>query len=268
MNYRIDQRLDVGAWWLGIGTLVLCFAASVFGQEDQPTLDELLDLNPLPDVSPEASPELPPGLPEEGSPEGPVGAPSDPPTGEPRDERTDLLDDAAAEPDPDLFRQAVKEMRVVSQRMGDGGDPGLGTQRLQRSILDKLDQLIAAAGQRDSPSGGGGGSGASGSSQPMQQDTGSAANAGQGQSAGGSQAGSGQAGGAAPSSGGAAAGAVADQALGPMQENRAEWGNLPPRLRDELQEGFSEPFSPIYQSLTERYYRSLAESQDGAVEGP
>ena len=48
---------------------------------------------------------------------------------------------------------------------------------------------------------------------------------------------------------------------GSLEELRHEWGNLPPRLRDELNEGVSEQFSPVYRRQTEEYYRRLAEVQ-------
>lgn len=45
-----------------------------------------------------------------------------------------------------------------------------------------------------------------------------------------------------------------------MEELReGEWGNLPPRLRDELAESLGETFNPVYRSVTEAYYRRIAE---------
>ena len=38
-----------------------------------------------------------------------------------------------------------------------------------------------------------------------------------------------------------------------------EWGNLPPRLRDELAESLSETFNPVYRAATEAFYRRIAE---------
>ena len=45
----------------------------------------------------------------------------------------------------------------------------------------------------------------------------------------------------------------------PLEELKQEWGQLPPRLREELSEGLGERFSPIYRLMTEAYYRRLAE---------
>ena len=47
--------------------------------------------------------------------------------------------------------------------------------------------------------------------------------------------------------------------LGPLAETRDQWGDLPPRLREQLIQGMRERFSLIYRSLTEDYYRCLAE---------
>jgi hypothetical protein len=39
----------------------------------------------------------------------------------------------------------------------------------------------------------------------------------------------------------------------------AAWGNLPDRTRAALLQGLSDRFSALYQSVTEQYYRKLAE---------
>ena len=44
-----------------------------------------------------------------------------------------------------------------------------------------------------------------------------------------------------------------------MAERVDAWGNLPPRLRDELLQGLEDRFSPLYRDLTELYYQRLAE---------
>ena len=49
------------------------------------------------------------------------------------------------------------------------------------------------------------------------------------------------------------------QPNGPMEATRSEWGNLPPRVREELSQGLHEPFSPIYKEMTEAYYKRLAQ---------
>src|SRR5690606_25951073 len=74
----------------------------------------------------------------------------------------------------DAFEQAVQEMDSVSRRLGRALDPGVETQRMQESILRKLDQVIKAA--KEQSSGGGGSSG-----QPREQDQGGESVAQQGQ---------------------------------------------------------------------------------------
>ena len=39
----------------------------------------------------------------------------------------------------------------------------------------------------------------------------------------------------------------------------AEWGNLPPRTRDMVQQGVREKMSSVYRRWTEAYYRRIAE---------
>ncbi len=152
----------------------------------------------------------------------------------------------------ETLEQVFDEMRTVSQRLGQDRDAGLDTQRIQERILDKLDQLIRAAQQAQQS----GGSGSPQNPQPQQQDQGSSGNRPQ-QAQGDQQ-------GPAGNDNQGVAGEPAsppDTADGtaPLQERRIEWGNLPPRLRDELLQGSGERFSPVYQDLTEAYYRRLAE---------
>ena len=44
-----------------------------------------------------------------------------------------------------------------------------------------------------------------------------------------------------------------------IDETRIEWGNLPPRVRDQLLQGRSDKYSSHYERLTREYYRRLAE---------
>ncbi|MEM1107611.1 MAG: hypothetical protein AAGH99_02870 [Planctomycetota bacterium] len=216
----------------------LLLSCSTFAQ-DQPTLDELLDLAPPPTQdAPETEQERAPA--------------------QPTDEVEARLNGQQA---ADAFAEAVKDMSIVAERLGDERDPGLDTQRLQESILARLDQIIEAAEQQQQSSSSSGGGGGSSSNQDS-----SAQNAEQGQQPGGTpQPGQGQAqaqanaGGENP--GGFSPGQVGavDPGQGAIDEVRSEWGALPPRLRDELTNGLDEPYSPVYRSLTEAYYRRLAE---------
>lgn len=222
--------------------VVLCVQpVLLWAQDEQPTLDELLDIRPPagPEVTTPDTERTPsdPALPDTDLEKTPDHSPQDDPEGQPQD----------------LFDQTVMEMRDAADRLGQRFDAGIETQRVQESILDKLDQIIAQAKQQQS----GGGSGGSGGSDPsaQQQDVGSSQNAGAQQDMAG-VASSGMGGGG----GGGGAGQVPpDASAGPMQTHRSQWGNLPPRLRDELQQGFNEPFSSVYSELTGEYYRRLAQ---------
>lgn len=206
---------------------------AVRAQASQPSLDELLEIAPAEPARPA------------------------PPTAAPREESQSVTIDPevarrlTGQQAADLFHRAVAEMTEASERLGRQLDPGAQTQRVQEGVLAKLDQVIAAAEQQSSQGGG-----KSSSSHPQKQESGSAKNAGQqpgGPAAQEPQAGPSATGGQAPL-GGKEAGANR-----PLEETKNEWGNLPPRLRDELRQGQDERFSPVYRDLTERYYRSLAE---------
>lgn len=222
---------------------------------DQPTLDELLELGP-PEEQREA-------LREEAAEE--------------RGQSPEELEEAmeaelqrmleSGRP-TDVFEQAVRQMGEVSHRLASERDAGIETQRMQRQILDKLDQVIDAARQQqqeqaDGSSGGGGG----GEQSPQEMDRGGDDPAQSSRAEGetpGEAAGAEQAGGDQPHSGEASPGSAREAAAREqaLRELRQEWGNLPPRLRDEISEGMNERFSPVYRSLTESYYQRLAEEEE------
>lgn len=199
----------------------------------QPTLDELLNLQPAPSTTQPATQPAP------------ASVPVDPNVAK------RLTEQEAA----DAFTQALEQMDQAAARLANQRDPGLQTQRLQESILAKLDQVIQAAQQQQQQQSGG--SSSSGSSQPQGPEQGTSGNA---QASTGSQT---------PASGNqsdpgntqSAAARRGGETAGPMAETRNQWGNLPPRLRNELLEGLAEPFSPVYQEQTEAYYRRLAEEK-------
>lgn len=234
----------------------LIAASAVYAQADQPTLDELLGTEPAgagPGSGSEgqASPQAPDAQPQETQP-----------AGVPLEESVQrrLSGQQAA----DLFEQVIQEMDEAALRLGRELDAGIQTQRIQESILAKLDEVIAAARQQQMMGAGGGGS-PSGQPEARQQDAGGQRLAGQGSA---SQAGAASAQGAVSRSGThsgeASPGQVEQVAPGqvPLEELRREWGHLPPRLRDELSEGLQERFSPVYRQLTEAYYRRLAQQEE------
>ncbi len=216
---------------------LVCSAAVALAQ--QPSLDDLLDLTPPPSDAP--------------------APPSDVPL-DPEVARR-LQGQGAA----DVLEQAIADMEEVSHRLGRDLDPSLTTQRQQEEILAKLDRVIEEAKKQQQQSSSGGGSSGQSQGQSQGQQSGSAQNQGQGQQQGSGQN-QGQDGQQSQGEGQESSPGVRSpsdprqgEATRPIEEQRAEWGNLPPRLRDQLLEGTREKFSPIYRDLTEQYYKRLAE---------
>ncbi|MFW6335612.1 MAG: hypothetical protein ACOC3G_00585 [Phycisphaeraceae bacterium] len=211
--------------------------------DSSPTLDELLELEPEP-----AEPSPDPTEPADGqAKDGEVkdGEPGDSDAG---DSVSEALDMAKA---ADVFDEAVVQMEGVSRRLGEQRDPGRVTQRTQREIIQKLEQVIAAAKQQQ-----GGGGKDKPSSKQQQQQSRSIAKQGSASSPSNSPSSQSHSGDFSPGS------AQEHEEGGDLEELREEWGSLPPRLRNELSEGLSEPFSPVYRELTESFYRRLGEEQE------
>ncbi|MDG2021457.1 MAG: hypothetical protein P8J59_05865 [Phycisphaerales bacterium] len=167
-------------------------------------------------------------------------------------ERQQSLDAALAEQEPDqAFRAAVTEMLQSVDRLRDQQATGLGTQRLQERIVDRLQVLIDSAkkqqqqqqsssssSQQQDP-----GRRSEGEPQDQQQQQGSQRNEGEAQDGTSNQP-------PEPDS--------ADLE-GVLDESRIEWGGLPPRVRDLITQGMRDQVSQLYRSLTEAYYRRMAE---------
>ncbi len=224
--------------------LGLCLVGVAMGQAEQPTLDELLDLKPSGQMVRD-------GDLDKSSESGEPGATDSPENLTESVERALSASDAA-----DAFEQAVDEMGVVSRRLGRTLDAGVQTQRMQESILRKLDQVIESAKEQSSSGGG------SGSGEPRDQDQGGKELAQQGTPTGGGQ-GEAKAGGQQASTGAAGSGTAdnPDAQDTSIDQLRKEWGVLPPRVREELSDGLRERFSPLYRRMTEAYYKALAEQE-------
>ncbi len=191
----------------------------------EPTLDELLGIPPRP-----------------GDADKPAAQPA------PDPKKAELDRQLTTEESPEEFEQVVRLMGDVSQRLGDSRDAGLDTQRLQNEILLKLDKIIDAAQKNQNSSK----SKSKGSkqkqdqqdAQQQQQQSSQAQQQGQQQ---GQQAQGGNVPQQPADGRPAAAGAS------------AAWGNLPEHVRDALRQGLGDHFSSVYKSLTEQYYKRLAE---------
>ena len=222
--------------WIVMGWML----AASYVLADSPSLDELLNLEPAPSQQAEDSQ----------------------PSGEKVDLEASVRDRLEGRDAPgDAFKQAVLEMDRVSVRLGRAYDPGIETQRMQASILRKLDQVIAQAKQQQSSSSSGGSGSSSGSSNPSNQDNAQGAQASASASASSSAGAAGSSASTGSSGTSDAASAKPHDQLS-IQELRDQWGSLPPRLRDELSQGLNEHFSSVYRVLTQRYYQRLAEEQE------
>ncbi len=150
----------------------------------------------------------------------------------------------------DVFIVALEKMHVSAELLDVDLDSGLGTQRVQQDILAKLDQLIDIAkqmSQRQQKS-----SGSSGAGQPKPQPGAEQQSQPPGDS---SQGGGGSQGGQAINPPPGQAGDINTI----IEETDTEWGHLPDRLRDMLQQARDSYKSRMYRTLTEEYYKRLAE---------
>jgi hypothetical protein len=175
----------------------------------------------------------------------------------------------------DILASAIEDMRR-SARLLDAQDPGLTTRRAQESVVRKLDELIATARRMQEQE------------QQRQQQQGQAKqqqrrNQGQNRAQQQDQQGQqepredGQEQGGrdrnqpTPGEGrdrrtdGDANAQEPPTALDPaandlqFDESRAEWGRLPPRVREAVRQGLRDPMSAAYRRLTQEYYKRLAE---------
>ncbi|MEX2672498.1 MAG: hypothetical protein WD294_10350 [Phycisphaeraceae bacterium] len=164
------------------------------------------------------------------------------------------LDDLAlpTSEEGDVFQLAVADMKNAAERLSTGRDASIETQRVQQRAIVRLEQAISMAQQQQSESQSGG--------SPQDADTGSAQNQPQQQGQAGQQPGEGQEPGGEQANRGSVEQSEMEEEL--LEDRVSEWGDLPPRLRDELMQGMEDSFSQLYRQLTERYYERLAEQQE------
>ncbi|MCP3903888.1 MAG: hypothetical protein GY715_09655 [Planctomycetes bacterium] len=151
----------------------------------------------------------------------------------------------------DAFAVAIRKMGVAADQLDQEFDTGLGTQRVQEEVLDKLAFLLDAA-RKQNASGSSSSSSQSQSREEQQKKPGEQRS----QQAQGS-----------PQAQGSESNERADAPPGEalrdlntvLDESRTEWGNLPQRVREVLLQGRREKFSSLYEELTREYYRRLAE---------
>jgi hypothetical protein len=159
----------------------------------------------------------------------------------------------------DNFSLAVEKMAISAELLDVRFDSGLGTQRVQEEIIQRLETLLDQAKKNQSRSRG---SSSSSSSSAQQQNRNQQQNPGQQPTQNQQQQ---------RDEGNQRRDNPSDSREGdppPLQEgdintaleeSRTEWGNLPPRVRDQLMQGRREKFSSLHERLTQEYYKRLAE---------
>lgn len=178
-----------------------------------------------------------------------LGLPGTSPGDAPDPGRTDLDRILSGAEIGNAFKQAVTLMGDVAKRMGEGGDVSLTTQRMQETILRRLDQLISSLEQQQNQQ------------QQQQQQQQSSSQQSQANQRVPSQQRTEQ----NQEQQGDNTGQTnnPDRRDGPLRpaldSARASWGNLPDRVREMLVQGSTDRFSSLYDSLTQSYYRRLAE---------
>lgn len=158
----------------------------------------------------------------------------------------------------DAFKEALEKMTIAANLLDQDFDPGLGTQRIQEEILAKLDTLIDLAQQNQSNQSSSSSSSSSSQQQQQQPQQQQSNQQQQQQQQGDQQNQNGDNRGEReppPRQDGVLAGT--------MDETRSEWGSLPERIREQMQQGMSDQRSSLYRALTEEYYRRLAEESSG-----
>lgn len=169
--------------------------------------------------------------------------------GDPLDPAREELERRLSGQDPaSQFHEAVAMMSQTAKRLSQARDTSLTTQRLQERIIRKLDQVIESAERQEQQ-------GQQSSSDPDQQQADQAQPDQQQATASETEGGDGDQETLPP--------ARRDGPLRPGSvAGEAAWGALPERVRDALRQGASDNFSSMYRSLTEEYYRRLAEEPE------
>lgn len=141
---------------------------------------------------------------------------------------------------------AAAQMKTVSTYLS-ASHTGIKTQRLQAEIIHQLDLAIEQAKQNSQPTQGGSSGSSDNNEFGVQREfdpTGAQPNPGDTNET------------KQPAS---TNNIVVDPILGgDLDDPNSKWGNLPPRVRDQLRQGKQEVYSSIYERMTAEYYRRLA----------
>ncbi len=178
----------------------------------------------------------------------------DPPTGDTETPDEDLAErlirEATGDQDDGVMHAVVRLMDRSASRLHREFDPGPTTCSVQREIVKKLDEAIAAAQRnrsKSSPSVPRADRRRGTSPQPNQPDARAEPTDGERPD---------------PTSN---APAAATQPVSPAErfrESRRGWGHLPPRDRDEILQAIDEDVLEKYRKLADDYFRALAEDEE------
>jgi hypothetical protein len=178
-----------------------------------------------------------------------------------------LLQRASGEEDDEEVLQRIMRLMEASHlRLAGEFDPGEQTQRIQRRILDDLDEALKRSRNQSKRK----------TQSQQQQQSGDRRQRGrrqQKQSA--SRPSQGQSQSDKPESGQDSAQSKSDESGQGRQEDERQgkagrvprdrgrqWGNLPARDRDAVLQGIKDDYLPKFKELIERYYKALAKPTD------
>ena len=223
----------------------------------------------------------------------PAPPPADPPPpslddalgigdGKPADQPPSTIEESLSGAKPrDILQSALDDMARSAQLL-EAKEAGLPTRRAQQSVVRKLDERIATARrmQEQQQQQHQQQAGQAGGAQPrrnrqggQEQDQSSGEQPGrdeprpgaddQSRRRAGDRDGNGRPQGQRADAGAQEPPEAVDPTddMAQFDESRAEWGRLPPRVREAVRQGLRDPMSAAYRRLTQDYYRRLAEEQ-------
>lgn len=144
-------------------------------------------------------------------------------------------------------------MKQAASRLEEQHDTGLGTQRIQETVLARLDKMIKDAREREQQQ--------RQQQQQQQQQQGQQQNQPNQQQPQEGQRNQNQTGENQREL--LPPGMMEGDVNSELARMGARWGFLPQRVRDALSQGSSDTFSSLYRSATEAYYRKIAEESGG-----
>ncbi|MFG0275535.1 MAG: hypothetical protein ACF8QF_10800 [Phycisphaerales bacterium] len=243
---RRDPNIPLRALLTAVALSVVAPGAAIARQDETPPAEPATP--PAEEGQNESAP--PPALPDLDELLGLEGDDDDDDAGDrvPTQDELELERRLNAEQAEDAFKDAVRQMGEVADALRVARDPGLRTQRVQEDILNKLDLLIEQAEQNPSSS--------SSQSQSQSQPRPQQRQQQQQQQSQQSQSSNSQGDNTSEMT---PPGGQSGQLRDLLDAAQAAWGSLPPRVRDVLLQGSSDRFSTLYESMTEEYYRRLAE---------